>query len=73
MLNFFQSIIQYFTLLWDYVTNLLSGLLNLITAVLTALYIPQAAAGYVFAPLGACILSVLAFSVLKLVIGRTNV
>lgn len=70
MLDFFHSIVTYFELLWQFVTNLLSSLLNLIIVVAEAITLPQVLAGYVFPVLGSAILAVSAIAVLKLILGR---
>ena len=72
MLSFFETIIEYIQIIWEFVINLIKSLISLVTAVLTAVAVPSTAALYVFAPLGACVLATMAVSVLKLIIGRDN-
>lgn len=73
MLDFFQTIIEYVQLLFTFILNMVTSTINLLTALVSAIIVPQIAVGYVFAPLGACILAVVAFSVVKLILGRGNV
>ena len=72
MVDFFQAIINYIEIVWNFFVNLITSLINLVTAVLAAVSIPQTVYGFVFAPLGASIMAVMAISVLKLIIGRDN-
>jgi len=72
MVDFFQAIINYIEIVWNFFVNLITSLINLVTAVLSAVIIPQTVHVWVFAPLGASVLAVMAISVLKLIIGRDN-
>lgn len=73
MLDFFQAIMTYLEMLWTTIINLVSMIISLLTAVLGAVIIPQTAMLYVFGPLSASILAVMAIAIVKLVIGRDNV
>lgn len=73
MLNFFETIIGYLELIWDFFLNLINSILSLITAVAGAVVIPPQLLGLVFGPLGACIISVTGFAVVKIIIGRSSV
>lgn len=56
----------------DFFLNIVTGLLNLLTMVIGASYIPQTLVGYVFAPLSASILAVSAIAAIKIIVGRDN-
>lgn len=73
MLNFFETIIDYIELVWNFFLNLINSLLSLVTAVAGAMIIPQSLPVYVFGPLGACILATSAFAVIKMLVGRSSV
>lgn len=73
MLDFFQTLISYVELVWGFFLNLISSLLSLITALVGAMIIPQTLYGYMWGPIGAAVLAVTAFSVVKMLIGRNNV
>ena len=73
MLNFFDTVIEYIQLVWQFFVNLITGLLNLLTMVIGASMIPQVLVGYVFAPLSAAILALTALGVIKIIVGRDSV
>lgn len=70
MLNFFQTIISYLETLWSFLSNMLSGLVNLFVVLLKALTLPQVLPGYLTPVLGSAVVIVSAIAVLKLVVGR---
>lgn len=70
MLNFFQSIIEYLQLLFNYAWNMISSISTFFSSLLASLVLPQILTGYVFAPLGAAITMVVATATIKLIIGR---
>lgn len=70
MLNFFQTIIEYVQLLFNYAWNMISSITTFFSSLLASLVLPQILVGYVFAPLGAAITMVVSIGVIKLVIGR---
>ena len=73
MLSFFEAIISYIEIVWGFFLNLINSLLSLVTTVVGASVVPQVAAGYMWGPIGACVLSVSAFAVIKMLVGRSNV
>lgn len=73
MLNFFDTIVEYIELVWQFVVNLVTGLINLLTMVVGASVIPQVLTGYMFAPLSAAILALTALGVIKIIVGRDSV
>ena len=73
MLNFFDTIVDYIQLVWQFFLNMITSLLNLFTAVSGAAQLPAIIIGYVFAPLGACMMAVVGFAVVKIIVGRSSV
>lgn len=73
MLGFFDTIVQYIELVWQFFLNLVTGLANLLTMVVGASLIPQVLTGYVFAPLSAAILALTALGVIKIIVGRDSI
>lgn len=72
MANFFNAIWDFIQTIWQVAINLFQSILSLIQVAISAVTVPQQLAILVFAPLSACMLAVLAVSVLKLIIGRDN-
>lgn len=70
MLNFFQMIGEYLSIVWEWFTNLLSSFLTLIVALTEAVTLPNMLGGFLFAPLGACVVSVVALAAIKTIVGR---
>lgn len=73
MLNFFESIISYIELIWEWFLNFIDSLLSLITAVAGAALVPVTVTPYMWGPIGSCILAVSGFAVVKMLVGRSNV
>lgn len=59
-------------LIFEFLLNIVTGLAQLLVIVPTAVSTATLASGYVFAPLSACILAVVALAVVKLIVGRDN-
>lgn len=73
MLNFFDTVIEFIQLFWQFFVNQITGLLNLLTMVIGASMLPQVLVGYVFAPLSAAIVALTALGVIKIIVGRNSV
>lgn len=71
-LNFFDSIINFFTMLWDFISNLISGIITLLSVLVNAVVIPPLLVGFVPGIIGSCILAVAAIGVAKLIAGWGN-
>lgn len=70
--NFFSTIIDFFEMIWNVISNIFLSLIMLLNAVQNAIIIPNQLAIYTFAPLSACIIAVGAVAVVKIIIGRDN-
>ncbi len=70
MLNFFQYIADFVSLVFNMVVNFVSNTILLFTTLIEAIVIPQSISAYVFPFLGTSVLIVYAISVVKLIIGR---
>lgn len=72
MANFFNTIVDFFEMIWNVISNIFLSLIMLLNAVKNAMIIPHQLALYVCAPLGACMIAVGAVAVIKIIIGRDN-
>lgn len=72
MLSFFESVLEFFDLIFDIVVNFFNSLLTLLTVINSAIRIPTFLTGFVHPLLSACILAVLLVSVIKLILGWGN-
>lgn len=70
MLNFFDVIIEYISLIFEWITNIINSFLILLGLMYDVFATPIAFSGFLWAPLGACALSITAIAVLKLILGR---
>ncbi len=72
MLDFFDSVINFFELIWQFVTNLISGIVTLLNILVQAVLIPPMLTGFVPGFIGSCIIAVAAIGVAKLIAGWGN-
>lgn len=72
MLDFFSSIISYIETIWDFFLNLIETLLSFIQTLATAVLLPPMLTGYVWAPIASSIVAVAGFSIVKMIVGRSN-
>ena len=70
MFNFFDVLVQYVEQLFRVISNLFSSLAMLVDGVLNALLIPQSLFTSCFSFLGASLMVVYVFGVIKLLVGR---
>lgn len=70
MLNFFQSIISYLEIVFNFVKNTIGALSKVLVVIVESLTLPQILAGYCFPILGASVMIVASIAILKLIIGR---
>lgn len=70
MLNFFQSVISYLEIVFNFVKNIIGSLFQVLLVVVEALTLPQVLAGYCFPILGASVIIVASIAILKLIVGR---
>lgn len=72
MLSFFESVLEFFELIFDIVLNFFNSLLTLLTVIMSAIRIPTYLTTFVHPLLSACILAVLLISIIKLILGWGN-
>ncbi len=72
MLDFFETVIGYIEMVWDFFLNLINSLLTLITTLVSAVLLPPAVAVMVPSFLAASVTAVAGIAICKLVIGRDN-
>ena len=72
MLDFFGSIMSYIEVVWDFFLNLINSLLTFIDTLATAVTLPATISGFLWSPIASCMVSMVAFSVVKMIIGRSN-
>ena len=70
MLNFFQSVISYLEIVFNFVNNIIGALSQALVVIFESLTLPQVLAGYCFPILGSSVMIVAAIAILKLIIGR---
>ena len=69
MLNFFDTVVTYIQMVWEYFTNMLSALINTIKVLLTAVILPQSILGYLPGIIGSSLIIVSGVAVAKLILG----
>ena len=72
MLNFFDSIVDFFASIWQMVINLVTGLINALVIVSSAVSLPPQLLLYVPSFIGASITIVLGVGITKLILGWGN-
>lgn len=72
MLDFFDSVVNFFELIWQFIENLISGITTLLEILVQAVLIPPFLSALVPPFLSACIISVAAIGVAKLIAGWGN-
>lgn len=70
MFDFFSQILGFLELLWDFVVNLFTMLITLITTLIGAVQLPVELSISVPSVLGSCIMITLAVYVAKFFVGR---
>lgn len=70
MLDFFDSIINYFNLAWEWFLNFLRASIDFFEMVIEAVTVPTMLVGWMPDLIGACIGSVVAIAVVKAIFGR---
>ena len=69
MLSFFDTVIGYFQLVWEFFTNFLNSLIMAFRVILLSIGIPQVISGYLPAFLGSCVILVSGAAIIKLILG----
>lgn len=72
MLNFFDSIVDFFASIWQMVINLVTGLINALVIVSSAVSLPTQLLLFVPSFIGASITIVLGIGITKLILGWGN-
>lgn len=72
MFNFFDTIVDFFDTIWQFITNFITGLINAIVIVTQATSIPLQLLVYVPSFIFTSITIVLAIGVVKLIVGWGN-
>ncbi len=70
MLNFFQSVISYLEIVFNFVKNTIGAISQVLVVIVESLTLPQVLAGYCFPILGASVMIVSSIAILKLITGR---
>lgn len=73
MLDFFNSILSFIELIWDFFLNLVDTLFVFVETLTSAVLLPPLLLGVVWAPIASCIVAVTGFAIVKMIIGRSNV
>lgn len=69
-MNFFESIVNFFQLIWDLITGFLSGLLTMFSMIASSTVAPTHFASFLPSLLAASVFSVMGVGVIKLILGR---
>lgn len=72
MLDFFDSVINFFDLIWQFLSNMISGILTLLNILISMMGIPARLTFLVPGVVGSCIIAVAAIGVAKLIAGWGN-
>lgn len=73
MFDFFETLIEYISMAWEFFLNFLSSLAELISAIGSAMILPGIMVQFCGGILGASIMAVSSFAVVKMLLGRNNV
>lgn len=72
MLDFFDSVINFFDLIWQFLSNMISGIITLLRLLISMMGIPGKLLPLVPGVIGSCIIAVAAIGVAKLIAGWGN-
>lgn len=72
MLDFFDSVINFFDLLWQFISNMISGIITLLQILVNMVSLPTKLLNWVPGVIGSSILIVAAIGVAKLIAGWGN-
>lgn len=70
MFDFFDTIVEYLSICWNWLTGFFSASADFFTAVTEAVTVPTMLVGWMPDLIGACIGSVVAVAVVKAIFGR---
>ena len=72
-MSFFDTLISYIEIAWNFFLNIINSMFSLLTALLGATIVPPVVVTHMWGPIGACCLAVTGFAVIKMIVGRSNV
>ena len=72
MFNFFSSVVEFFSVVWNFISNIISSTITAFSVIYSSLVIPQALRGFVPAFIGASIFIVSGIGIIKLILGWGN-
>lgn len=70
MSNFFEAIVSYLEIVFNFVKNIIGSLNHVFVIIFESLSLPQVLAGYCFPILGSSVIIVSSIAILKLITGR---
>ncbi len=71
-MGFFDSVIDFFTSIWTFITNFVQSLITAILLLSQSISLTTYLTAYVFPLLGSCIIAVAAVAAIKLIVGWGN-
>lgn len=71
-MNFFDSIVSFFSAVWSFITNFIESIIIMLQTVNNVVALPLTLVGMVSPVIGTCILIVAAIGILKLILGWGN-
>ena len=73
MSNFFSSVIYFLTAIWEFLSNILNGLLRFYNLITSTLSVPVQLLDGMWEPLALCIGFILIVGLVKLIVGVGNI
>lgn len=72
MFEFFDSVLNFFDIVWQFIQNLINSIVVLFQILIQAIAVPPLLIGFVPGIVGVGILSMVGIAVAKLIVGRDN-
>lgn len=72
MFSFFSTVVDFFAMIWDFVSNLLSGMVTAMEVLLKAVALPPLLVGFVPSIIASSMLIVGSVGMVKLIVGWGN-
>lgn len=70
MFAFFDSVVNFFTMIWDFIVNTVNGLFTLLKVLASTAQLSAVLPGQLPAIIASCVLMVVSLGVIKLIVGR---
>lgn len=70
MFDFFDTVIEYISLAWEFLSNLVTSLITALTLTVTSVGTVSVLAGFMPSIIGSCIVVFFAIAVTKFIVGR---